>query len=294
MFLICISMLNFKRGRPLAKISGGQLNGEIIYIDREEDNDQKYGGCCNCKKCSKKCIIKPCCKKCKVYYEDSESSESEDIGDNFEIEDGKLLPIPKVNERSVDFIAGPSGSGKSTYASQLATSFKKIYPEKDFFIFSRTDAKNDPAFSRLRPIQIKIDESIVDNPIDITKELTGGCLILFDDCNTVQDDKQKKAIDKLMADIMEVGRKLNIWIIMTNHLVIPNEKKIARTILNEMQSLTVFPKSGSTQQIRYCLKQYYGLNNKQINEIISLPSRWVTIYKDYPMSVLYDKGAFIL
>ena len=61
-----------------------------------------------------------------------------------------------------------------------------------------------------------------------------------------------------------------------------------------MQSLTVFPKSGSSQQIRYCLKQYYGLNNKQINAILSLPSRWITIYKNYPMCVLYEKGAFVI
>jgi len=293
-------MLNFYKGRALAKISGGEYNNEILYIDTqdkkdEKDEKKKYGGCCNCKKCSKKCSYKPCCKKCQVYYEESESSEYSDLGDSFEITDrGKMLPIPKVDERSVDYIAGPAGSGKSTYAAQLATAFKKIYPEKDFFIFSRTDAKDDPAFKKLRPIQVKINDSIVENPIDISKELTGGCLILFDDCNTIQDDKQKKAVDKLMADIMEVGRKLYIWIIMTNHLVIPNERKVARTILNEMQSLTVFPKSGSTQQIRYCLKQYYGLNNSQIENILNLPSRWITIYKNYPMCVLYEGGAFIL
>jgi hypothetical protein len=294
-------MLNFIKGRPLAKISGGKYNNEILYIDTKNDKDtskKKICGGCNCKTCSKKCLKKKCCKNCRIFYDDSESSESSDLqfeGDFFEVfNKSTLLPIPSVDERSVDYIAGPSGSGKSTYAAKLATSFKKIYPEKDFFVFSRTDARRDPAFAKLKPIQITIDDSIVDNPVDITNELSGGCLILFDDCNTIQNDAQKKAIDKLMADIMEVGRKLNIWIIITNHLVIPNEKKVARTILNEMQSLTVFPKSGSLQQIRYCLKTYYGLNNKQINEITHVPSRWVTIYKNYPMCVLHEKGAYIL
>lgn len=291
-------MLNFNKGRPLAKISGGKYNGEILYIDTE-DEDKEYCGGCNCKKCSEKCYKKPCCKKCKMYSEESESSEYESNdcffdGKYFEILNGKLLPIPNVNERSVDFIAGPSGSGKSTYAANLAKTFKKIHPEKDFFVFSRTDSKKDPAFKGLRPIQVTIDESIVENPIDITKELTGGCLILFDDCNTISDDKQKKAINHLMDDIMEVGRKLNIWIIITNHLVIPNEKKVARTIMNEMQSLTVFPKSGSAQQIRYALKQYYGLNNLQIEQILNIPSRWITIFKSYPQCVLHEKGAYIL
>lgn len=276
-------MLSFSKGRPLAKISGGKLNGEIIYLDSGEDQ----GPCC--KKCSKKCHRKPCCAGCNMCYD-----EDDEIGESIEINDGKLIPIPKIDERSVDYISGPSGSGKSTYSAGLARAFRRIFPEKNFYVFSRTDVKNDPAFAGINPIQITIDDSIVENPIDITRELTGGCIVLFDDCNTVQDDKQKKAIDKLMADIMEVGRKLGIWIIITNHLVIPNEKKVARTIMNEMQSLTVFPKSGSVQQIRYCLKQYFGLNNKQIDEIVALPSRWVTIHKNYPMCVLYDKGAYVL
>lgn len=277
-------MLNFKQGRPLAKVSGGEYDGEIIYLDTE---DQDCDDCYCCKKCGINCDIKPCCRKCKIY-------KDEVIGTEFDIDDGKLIPIPKIHERSVDYIAGPSGSGKSTYAAKLAVAFKRIYPEKDFIIFSRTDARNDPAFRGIRPIQVTIDESIVENPIDVTKELTGGCLILFDDCNTIPDDKQKKAVDKLMADIMEVGRKLGIWIIMTNHLVIPNERKVARTIMNEMQTFTFFPKSGSAQQISYCLKKYYGLSNKQIESIISIPSRWITIYKSFPQCVLHERGIFIL
>lgn len=279
-------MLNLSAGRPLALISGGEYDREIIYLKLEDDDK-----CCGCVKCSKKCIRKPCCNDCKIYYDDDDVEDN--LGTDFKIDDGKLLALPKVDERSVDYIAGPSGSGKSTYAVSLARAFKKIYPKKDFFVFSRTDVKNDPAFAGLRPIQVTIDESIVDDPIDIT-QLSAGCFILFDDCNTLPNEKQKKAIDKLMADIMEVGRKLGIWICITNHLVIPNEKKIARTIMNEMQSLTVFPKSGASQQIRYCLKQYYGLNNKQITKIIELPSRWVTVHKNYPMCVVYDKGVFIL
>lgn len=281
-------MLNFNKGRQLAIIKGGKFDDEILFLDTEDESEEE---CCNCKKCSINCKKKPCCKKCKKYVKDIIDNYKNNI---FVINDGKLIPVMKDNERSVDYISGPSGSGKSTYAATLAKSFKLIHPDKDFYIFSRSNPKNDPAFKKLDFITIPIDESIVSNPIDITEELTRGCLVLFDDCNTIIDDKQKKAVDKLMADIMEVGRKLDIWIIITNHLVNPNEKKIARTIMNEMQSLTIFPKSGSSHQIKYCLKTYYGLNEKQINLILSLPSRWVTIFKTYPQTVMYDKGAFVL
>lgn len=259
------------------------------------------------------CQEEPCCDNCGIFYDvvesmSSESSHSDEsdeggeighisstIGKEYAPRTGKLVPLPNFSERFVEYISGPSGSGKSTIASKLAEQFKIMYPGKPIYIFSRTDAKKDPAFQKLRPIQIDIDETMIDNPIDITKEVTeGGCLMIFDDCNTIHNDKIKKEIDKLMSDAMEVGRKLDCNIIITNHLVIPNEKKFARTMLNEMNMLTIFPKSGSSQQIKYALKTYYGLNNKQIDKILESPGRWVRISKTYPQYVLHEHGAYIL
>ena len=281
-------MLSLTKGRPIAKIIGGNYDGELLGLVMEHQRDEE---CCLCEDCGKKCRKRPCCKRCKVKLD---SDEVSNLGDAIVLTEGKLIPLPNVDSRSVDFIAGPSGSGKSTCAVNLATIFKKVFPEKDIYLFSRTDFKNDPVFRDLHPIQIKIDESLLDKPIDITQELKGGALIIFDDCNTLQNDKLKKEIDKLMNDIMEIGRKLGIWIIITNHLVIPSEKKMARTVLNEMHTLTVFPKSGSAQQIRYCLKTYFGLPEKQIQEILNLPSRWVMINKSYPQFVIHEKGAYLI
>lgn len=248
-------MINFDGGTIIGKIMSGNNKNKLIYID---SGDRIKG--------STRIVMK----------------------------NGKIEPRLDVDERSVSYIAGPSGSGKTSYAVNLIGPYVKFFPEKPFYLFSRTDYKTDPAFKKMKPIQIMIDNSLIESPIDITRELTGGSIVLFDDCNTIQNDKLKNVIDKLMADILEVGRKLDITIVITNHLVIPNEKKVARTIMNEMQSVTVFPKSGSAHQIRYALKTYYGLDNKQIDEILKLPSRWVTISKKYPMYVIYEKGCYIL
>ena len=248
-------MLNFSDGVPIAKIESGKYNGKLIYIDPKEDTDEEQ---------------------------------------SFHDDKCKLHPRLDVFERSVSYISGPSGSGKTRYAADLIKAYTKFYPKKDFYLFSRTNYKEDPAFEDLKPIQIMINESLIETPIDITRELTGGTIVLFDDCNTIQDDKLKKIIDKLMADIMEVGRKLDITIIITNHLIIPNDKKIARTIMNELQSLTVFPKSGSAQQIRYVLKTYFGLSAQQINDMLQIHTRWLTISKKYPMYVIYERGCYIL
>lgn len=279
-------MFSLKSGKPLAKIEDKnnlRSKGTILYLKSDDDK------CCN--KCSAKCNDdRKCCGGCNFCCNSLKTFKSIDLDKNQYL----FKPIIGVLERSVSYIAGPSGSGKSSYAAGLMQSFHKIFPEKDIFVFSRTDAKNDPVFKGIKFNQINVDESLINDPIDITTELSNGALVLFDDCNTIQNDKLKKIVDSIMNDIMEVGRKLNIWIIITNHLVIPNERKMARTIMNEMQNFTFFPKSGTVQQISYCLKTYFGLSKKQIQKIIELDSRWVTIYKNYPMCIVYDHGAFIL
>ncbi len=297
----------------------------VIIPKKKGNGGCKFKGCGShnkkpcCRHCDEEeCPDLPCCNNCRIYYAEDFTETSSDNSDAYSSSessecqkshsekglqmtrftaprDTKLVPLPDLTERFVEYIAGPSGSGKSHIASGLATEFKRINPRKPVYIFSRTDARKDPVYRNLKPIQIDINETLLEDPIDITDEIKeGGALMIFDDCGTIQDDKLRKEVEKLMSDAMEVGRKLNCNIIITNHLVIPNEKKFARTVLNEFNTLTVFPKSGSSQQIRYALKTYVGLNNKQIDDILALKSRWVRISKSYPQYVLYDKGAYIL
>lgn len=296
-------MLSLSHGRPIAKTP--KPNVMVLYVvDTDDEPKMKINKKTKRKrKCCRNCDIddcedEPCCNNCRVYYESESESSEEDlsvIGTSFNSKGKKLIPLPDLLGRFIEYIAGPSGSGKSTIAGELAMQFKIIFPNKPIYIFSRTDAKKDPAFNKIKPIQIMVDESLIEDPIDVTEEVTEeGCLMIFDDCNTIHNDKVRKEIEKLMADAMEVGRKLNCNLIITSHLVIPNEKKLARTILNELNMLTVFPKSGSAQQIKYALKTYWGLTNKQMDTILAIKSRWIRISKNYPQYVLYEGGAFIL
>lgn len=254
-----IEMLNLKDGQPIAKIETGKFKDEIIYLKSDDIDPDDYSGC-----------------------------------EKIDLKKNSLKPILNTDERQICYVAGPSGSGKTTYAVDLAKNYKKIFPKRDIYLFSRTDYKDDPAYVKLKPIQIELDDTLVTEPIDIETELKGGSLVIFDDCATINDKAVRSAINELITDIMEVGRKLNIWLILTNHLVNPNEKKFGRTVMNEMQTFTFFPKSGSAYQVKYCLKNYFGMSNKQIEEILGLPSRWVTILKGYPQCVMYQHGAYLL
>jgi len=273
-------MLSLGGGKPIAQIRGGKLNGEIVCIWEEKK-------CCS--KHSEYCKMKPCCNKCNIY-------DVVMIGKKLELKNGIMVPIVDLEQRSVNYIAGPSGSGKSTIASKLIKGYCSLNPEKPLYIFSRTNPKDDPAFKNLKYTTVPINQDLlIENPIDIKQDLAGGSIVLFDDCNTIQDDKLKKAVEKIIEDILEVGRKMDITIFITNHLIVPNERRFARTIMNELQTLTIFPQSGSAYQIEQVLCTYFGVDKNRVKkEILSLPSRWVMVKKNFPRTVLHEKGAFIL
>lgn len=263
---IIVNMLTLSDfGKPIAIVHNGEYDGEIISVvtnpEELEDLD--------------------------------EDDEPYFILDEYD--SGVLVPLPNMEGRHVNYTAGPSGSGKSTYASGQMDKFRKINPNGQIYIFSRLDS--DPAFDNKfnpKPIRMKIDTSLITNPIDITKQIKGPALVVFDDVDTIMDEKLKKAVMKLENDILEIGRHNNVSIICCSHLINGNDKKFARTIMNEAHTLTVFPSSGSTYQITYCLKNYFGLDKNQIKTILSLPSRWVTIYKGYPQCCVSEKGAYVL
>lgn len=254
-------MLNLKSGHAIAYIKSGKYKGEIIYIDRP----------------------------------DFETGETLEKGcQKMDLKKGSLQPLLDTDERQVVFIAGPSGSGKTTVAVKLAKDFKKLHPKRDIYLFSRTKYEDDPAYAKLKPMQVMLDQTLVDQPVDIETEVRKGSLLIFDDIGTINDENVRKAVNSLAMDIMEVGRKMHLTIIITSHLINMSDRKFSRTVHNELQTFTFFPKSGSLYQIRYNLKNYWGLSNKQIDEIANLPSRWVTMIKSYPVTVMYEHGVYIL
>jgi hypothetical protein len=252
-------MFTFKPGkkgcRCIAKIEGGKYDGQKIFL-HDLDQRPKNG-------------FK------KIFIPDS----------------GRILAVPNINTREINYVAGPSGSGKSTWASKYINLYLKMFPECDFLILSRLN--EDKVLDKLNPIRINPEE-LLDAPIDIHEHMQDGDIVLFDDTDTIQDGDVKKVISKIKNDILETGRHKNIMCVITSHLINGNDRKDCRTILNECHNLTVFPRAGGAYQITYALKNYWGLPKKQIEEILQLPSRWVTISKLAPQYVLHEKGAYLI
>ena len=261
-----------KSGQPIAIVRGGKANKEIIYINQLGNNDNIMT-----------------------------STPTKSI----EVHDGKFEQLPSPTIRIL-YIAGPSGSGKSTYASiyikkyinlYIAPELKKYkqanldkltnYEGARFYLFSRVD--QDKVLDELDPVRVKCDESIINNPFDI-KEIEPNSILLFDDIDCITNKRVQAVVNSLKEQVMDEGRHRNIHCVITSHLINGKDKNTSRTTLNEMNSLTIFPQSGSHYQINYALKMYFGLSPTQIKKILATNSRWVTLIKNSPQVILSENS----
>jgi hypothetical protein len=241
-----MSFTNKVTDLPVAVVNGGQSDGEIVYLVDESDE-----------KASK--IIKH--KPQKIV----------------ELEDGKFQVLPRQGIR-VLYICGSSGSGKSTFASNYVKEYLDLYPKTKVFIFSQLS--EDPAFKNIKAHRVTLDESLITEPVDI-EDIPRGSIILFDDCSDCEDDLQT-AINRLETQLLVLGRKLELQVIITSHLINPDSSKHIRNRLNEAQALVFFPQSGSVSQATYNLKKHFGYSTRQIQNIMDIDSRWIMCTKTYP------------
>ena len=191
----------------------------------------------------------------------------------------KISLIPNPTARDCRYICGASGTGKSTLAADVMKKHSVIHPKNTIYIFSRKD--DDPALDKVKNThRIKIDNKLVEEPIDILKEIDENDMVLFDDIDSITD-KELKEINRIIMDILEVGRSYRIYCIITSHLINGNDKKRTRVIMNECQWVSFSPKINRRANL-YFLKEYMGLRDDKIDFILNCKDRFVHIHRFYP------------
>ncbi len=250
---------NAKKGDPFAIVVGGKDDEEIIYLKTDTEKTSVV---------QKKPVTE------------------------IAVHDGmfELMPDPRCR---IIYIAGPQNSGKSFFAGQYIEKYRLMYPKAKFYVFSRLS--NDPSLDHLVPHRITIDQSIVDNPIEL-EEIPEHSVCLFDDIDNVSDKNVQHAVNKIKEQIMEIGRHRDVKCVITSHLINGNQRSVSRITLNEMQVLVIFPQSGSGYQIKYVLKHYFDLSVKQVNKIMDMKheTRWVALVKIHPQVLLTQHRAVFL
>lgn len=247
-------MFNFeKQGRKIARIKGGNKNGDYIYL--------------------------------------SEASDIDKLKDGFEEiimdKDSTLQPLPNKNIVEKVYVSAPSGSGKSFYTGKWIKEYMKMKPDQECYVFSPIDY--DKSLDDNDVVRVDLDAHLLNKPITI-QELQDS-LVVFDDCESLKDKAMLKYIQWLRDSILETGRHYNVRMVWISHLI--SNYSDTRRLLNESTSVTVFPKSGSgVYQIKKFLQTQCGLEKSEINKFINLPSRWCTIYRSYPQYVIHEKGCY--
>jgi len=297
-------MFNYKSGIKIAKIVGGKDDGKIIYLQNNNHEPSKE----LTKKFKDKykslslsevrelysalrSDIQPKSKKLQKIFLEAKDDMKPDIDNSFDylnIKGGKIQVLPRIDIVEKVYISGVSGSGKSTYTGKYLDEFVKIFPDDPIYIFS--SVPEDVPLDKHNPIRISIDDSLINDPLHIQD--FENSITVFDDTDTIQNIIYKSAVNAIKAEMIEIGRHYNARCIVTSHML--SNYRETRQILNEATSITFFPKSSGVYHIKQFLKTHAGLDKKQIEKLLKIPTRWITLYRSYPSYIVWERGICLL
>ena len=198
--------------------------------------------------------------------------------------------IPNISvARDILYVVGASGSGKSYFTRQFADQYRKLYPKRKIFLIS--SLAEDSSIDKIKDLKrIKLTpEFLVD---DIQAEDFKDSLVIFDDCEALMDKKMKLKVQQILNQLLTIGRHHNISVCELRHNATAGHE--TKLMLNEANSITMFPSGLGGRSLKYLLDQYLGLDKHQIKKLKNLKSRWVSVVKGFPMIVLSEKEAYIL
>ena len=190
------------------------------------------------------------------------------------------------------FAAGGTLSGKSYLISKLAKDYIKQFPKNKVILFSWVN--DDENYKEMRNNshfhKIRIDESILDNPIELSE--LHDSVVIFDDIEHFADRDIVHELERLRNSCVNAGRHDNIDVLCARQNLLEGLK--TKTLLNSCFQVIGFPHSSSRYQLGEWLRRHMFLDKRLINKILNVPSRWVIINRAKPSYCLHQKGCFLL
>jgi hypothetical protein len=316
--------INFEKGKggvAIAKVKGGDYNGDTLYLHQDGHKGGK-GGVKELELGKHRLSSLPARKQQDVMrvlqeayargippehlspelsripgvmdaYEEMSGSANKSESTHIKLpNDGHFVLIPTTDpkKREVWYIAGASGSGKSHIAKGIAEQYMKQFPDRDVYLISKLeeddtlDSMKGRKCIRLKPAKL------VETPLKDLSKLKDS-LVIFDDYDTFQG-KEMKVIQQLIDDIAIMGRHENITMLCLTHYLTNYSK--TRLLLTEATHIVVYPLSTGAHALNYLLKTYLGLEKEEISAIRKGGSRWVCLYKNYPNYCITETEAFLL
>jgi hypothetical protein len=187
--------------------------------------------------------------------------------------------------RECVFVTGCSGSGKSYWAKGYCENYSALYKGKNpiYLISSLAeDSTLDSAKCKIHRVSL---DSLVDDPIDLNTGDMDNSLVIFDDWDTIENEKGKdgrKYADvlwKLLNDCLIMGRHNGITVLCISHYNTIGQK--GRLILTECNSYVVYPHGTSAHALKYLLDHHVGIPKTEISKLNEY-GRWIVLKKTYP------------
>ena len=205
-----------------------------------------------------------------------------------ELNDEVLFKLP-LDDHELIFVTGAPKSGKTYWTNEFVKRAIALYKKKAILITRLNEdetLKNDE----------KLYTRIVINPellIDkFTLEDFNDSIVIFDDIESSEYKKVTEYLYDLLSDMAKNGRHHNITIIFTNQMAMMYKR--TREILSMLTTLVIFPNSGSAYHMRRLLRTYIGLEKAEVDKVLGLKSRWVSISREKPQYVMYEGGVYLL
>ena len=202
--------------------------------------------------------------------------------DEYKLSDkGTFQVIPDKNrDRDTIFICGSAGSGKSYWTASYVREYIKIFPNNEVYLI--TECKEDKVLDDITKIKrMKVDDSLVDNPIDFNE--FENCLCIFDDTDALTG-KLGKNVFSLRDKLLKNARKKRVSVISTNHTCTGPELK---AVLNESDTIVFFMRNYN-RALKYLLENYIGLSKEGVKNLKKNKSRWTAYIKSYPNVVIQE------
>jgi DNA replication protein DnaC len=205
------------------------------------------------------------------------------------IQDSKpdLIFSPNPNVADRIYISGATGSGKTTLIVKYLNLLLKICPNKRILVFSDVALESDNLLGGIKHTRVKLDMSIVENPI--TMQELAGSLVICDDIDSITNPKVKNAVFSMIDSICKQGSsKEKITLIITNHEF--SDYQRTRSILTNCNFIVWF--SGATK-LDYSLSKI-GMSKDEIRIVRALDSRYICLHKNAPRYIVHEKGCYLL
>lgn len=302
------SSLNFESGEPIAKVVGGDLGGETLYLDSETHKKLKKR-----LKLPKHVKLPPrrgaelmaffqdafergiptehlqATPQMKELYSEmlelAESSTEVDLPPDSTF---SLLPSKDKKTREIFYISGPSGSGKSYIAKSIAQAYHDYFPDRSVYVISKLE--KDATLDKLKFIERIDPEKLVANPIDELSPFENS-MVIFDDIENF-DKATDKVLQNLVNSIASTGRHNNVTMIYISHLL--SDYKRTRLLLHEATHYVLYPQSTGSHALNYMAKVYLGLDKDEVTMLRKSGSRWVCLKKGYPTYLITEHSAKIM